>query len=285
MTGISTTSDERQWVLWAGTVGFDSDLRQRFDAAADNGYSHVSLGARDVARAAANGVTGREIRQRATDAGLSLILDPLMNWHPVTASTRPSRSAQFSRDDNLRAAEALGAVSINAIAMETSDPSPTQFVEPFAELCDLASDCGALVHLEFIPMTPISDVATAWRIVDEAGRANAGILVDSWHFFRGSARLDDLEAVPGERIFAVQLDDALLQPGTELWHDTQHRLLPGDGQLDLDALVAVLSRNNALRLLGPEVISPEMAQMTPNDAAGITRRSIEALLARHIPST
>ena len=81
--------------------------------------------------------------------------------------------------------EALGVVSMTAIASSTSAATVDELVERFGALCDRAADIGALVHLEFIPMTPIADVATAWRIVREADRPNGGILFDTWHFFRG----------------------------------------------------------------------------------------------------
>ena len=101
-------------------------------------------------------------------------------------------------------------------------------------------------------MTPIADVATAWRIVRDADRPNGGIVLDTWHFFRGSADFDDLEAVPGDRVLAVQVDDAHAEVTGSMWDDTQHRLLPGDGSFDLSRLLRTLVRMGALRLVGPE---------------------------------
>jgi sugar phosphate isomerase/epimerase len=273
-------TDDVHWTLWAGTVGFESALDVRFEAAASNGYSHVSLSALDVSREAGAGMSAADIRARAADAGLSLVIDPVMNWHPAAAVPRVSRFGRFSLDDNLRMSEQVGAVSLSAIAMATDDASLAQFVEPFAALCDRAAEFGARVHLEFIPMTPIADIVGAWQIVREADRANGGILVDSWHFFRGTSTLADLAAVPGDRIFTVQLDDALAVAGPDPWQDTQQRLLPGEGQLDLEGLLRVLAANDGLRFVGPEVISPAMGAMAPRDAARITRASIEPLLAR-----
>ncbi len=110
-------------------------------------------------------------------------------------------------------------------------------------------------------MTPITDVATAWKIVRDADRPNGGILFDTWHFFRGSADFDALEAVPGERILAVQVDDAHAEVTGSLWDDTQQRLLPGDGSFDLPRVLRTLGRIGGLRFVGPEVISPVTAAM------------------------
>ena len=201
-----------------------------------------------------------------------------MNWHPATEPSR-SRFARFSMDEALRMSEALGAVSMTAIASSTSAASVDELIELFGTLCDRAADIGALVHLEFIPMTAIADVATAWTIVREADRPNGGILFDTWHFFRGSADFDDLEAVPGDRILAVQVDDALPEVVGSLWDDTQRRLLPGDGCFDLPRVLRTLVRTGGLRLVGPEVISPETAAMPAVDAARLAGERVRALVA------
>ena len=48
-------------------------------------------------------------------------------------------------------------------------------------------------------------MATAWEVVRLADRANAGIAVDAWHWFRGTPDEAALRTVPGVKILAVQL--------------------------------------------------------------------------------
>lgn len=278
MTLDSDTAGVVQWVLWSGTLGLESPLLDRFPAATAGGFDHLSLSALDVARAAEQGLPTTEIKQRADDLGLGLIMDPVMNWHPATEPSR-SRFARFTMDDALRMCEALRVVSMTAIASSTSAASGDELIELFGTLCDRAADVGALVHLEFIPMTPITDVATAWTIVGQADRPNGGILFDTWHFFRGSADFDALEAVPGERILAVQVDDALPEVVGSLWDDTQRRLLPGDGCFDLPRVLRTLVRTGGLRRVGPEVIAPETAAMPAADAARLAGDRTRALVA------
>ena len=50
--------------------------------------------------------------------------------------------------------------------------------------------------IEFLPWLDIPDAATAWAIAKQAGRANGGVLVDTWHYFRGAADPAQLEAIP-----------------------------------------------------------------------------------------
>jgi sugar phosphate isomerase/epimerase len=265
------------WVLWSGTVGLESPLPERFPAASAGGYDHLSLSPLDVARSAEQGLPASGIRQLAAAHGLGLIMDPVMNWHPAVQPSR-SRFARFSVDEALQMCEALGVVSMTAIAASTSAVGTDELGERFGTLCDRAADIGALVHLEFIPMTPITDVATAWQIVGDADRPNGGILFDTWHFFRGSPDFDALDEVPGERILAVQVDDAHAEVTGSLWDDTQHRLLPGDGSFDLPRVLRALVRQGGLRMVGPEVISPETAAMPPGDAARLAGERVRDLV-------
>ena len=274
-TGVD---DGVTWVLWSGTIGLESPLRDRFPAATAGGYDCLSLSPLDVARAAETGMSASDIRRRASDAGLGLIMDPVMNWHPAVEPSR-SRFARFTVDDSLRMGEAIGACSMTAIASAPSAAGVDELVEHFGALCDRAADIGALVHLEFIPMTAIADVATAWRIVRDADRPNGGILLDTWHFFRGAADFDALEAIPGERILAVQVNDALPDVSGSLWEDTQQRLLPGDGCFDLPRVLRTLARIGGLRTVGPEVISPSTAAMPPADAAREAGERVRHLVA------
>ena len=65
------------------------------------------------------------------------------------------------------------------------------------------------MHLEFLPWSAFPNVNAAWEVVRVADRPNGGLIIDSWHCARSATTLDDIAAIPGERVFAVQLSDAL----------------------------------------------------------------------------
>ena len=107
----------------------------------------------------------------------------------------------------------------------------------------------------------------------------AKLTFDTWHFFRSNPDFELLEQIPGERIFAVQLNDAAAEVRGTLWEDTMHRLLPGDGTFALHRVIQVLDRIGGLTLVGPEVISAELAARPSDEAAQVARRRVEELLA------
>jgi sugar phosphate isomerase/epimerase len=265
------------WILWAGTVGLDGPLSDRFAAAAATGYQRVSLSPPDVLRAAEAGVTAADIGRRARELGLELVVDPVMNWYPDAAPS-PSRFAGVSSGDALRMCEGLGAVSLSAIGTATSDVPVPELAGHFARLCDRAADFGAQVHLEFMPFTVVRTLRIAWDLVRAADRENGGLVFDTWHFFRGDPDFDLLATVPGERIFCVQFDDAAAVPQGSLREETARRLLPGDGAFDLARVVRVLHAIGALRWVGPEVINPELAELPALEGAQLARDRVRALL-------
>lgn len=271
------------YTLWAGTVGFTSPLAERFAAAAATGCRQATLSPPDVLRAAADGTTAAKIGQQARDLGLDLIIDPVMNWYPDREPS-PSRFAGVTADDALRMCEALGVTSLSAIATASSDVPVPELAGYFARLCDRAAGFGARVHLEFIPFTLVRTLRIAWDLVHAADRPNGGLVFDTWHFFRGEPQFDVLETVPGDRIFCVQLDDAPAKPEGPLRQETSHRLLPGDGALDLTAAIRALHRIGALTWVGPEVISPDLAALPVLDAAALamerTRACVTGALKR-----
>jgi sugar phosphate isomerase/epimerase len=270
------------YTLWAGTVGFTSPLAERFAAAAATGCREATLSPPDVLRAAEDGTAAAEIGRQARDLGLDLVVDPVMNWYPDREPS-PSRFAGVSTDDALRICEALGVTSLSAIATASSDVPVPDLAGYFGRLCDRAAGFGARVHLEFIPFTIVRTLRIAWDLVRVADRPNGGLVFDTWHFFRGEPDFEVLAGIPGDRIFCVQLDDAPAVPSGPLREETQHRLLPGDGALDLVAAIRALDRIGGLRRVGPEVISPDLAALPILDAATLamdrTRAIVDAALA------
>jgi hypothetical protein len=53
----------------------------------------------------------------------------------------------------------------------------------------------------------VPDLATAGRIVEKAGMANAGVLVDGLHFDRSASSIGDIAAMPAGRFHYWQLCD------------------------------------------------------------------------------
>jgi sugar phosphate isomerase/epimerase len=273
-------------VLCSGTLPRDVSFRERVDAAVAGGFRGISLWGRDYERAQADGLTDADMRALLADNGLEVAeLDPAWWWLPGAADVQipdevdPVHVFCFGEKELFAIADALGARSLNATDVFGGPWNVDDAAEAFAALCDRAREHNLLVHLEGLPWSQIPDVRTAWEIVRRADRPNGGIVVDAWHFFRAGADFDALNGVPGNRVLNIQIDDGPAQPEANLVHATLHdRLLPGEGNFDLAALIATLRAIDAIAPIGVEVFSDELHARGPTEAASAAAAATRRLL-------
>src|SRR5438477_6841028 len=81
----------------------------------------------------------------------------------------------------LESARALGA---QRLSVSGEDPDRGRFVANFAALCDLAAEFAMGVDLECMAWRKIATLADAAGAVEQAGRANGGVLIDALHLSR-----------------------------------------------------------------------------------------------------
>ena len=89
-----------------------------------------------------------------------------------------------------------------------------------------------------------------------------------------------MRAIPGEKVFALQLDDAPIEPEPNLMSATLHqRLLPGEGAIDLVAMVGALRDIDTAAPIGVEVFSDALHALGPEAAAQRAADATRAVLA------
>jgi len=155
--------------------------------------------------------------------------------------------ADFDEDEFFEMGAALDVDSINLVESFGNEVSIDAAAESFGEVCDRAADHDWRVHLEFMPISGVPDLETAWAIVSEADRPNGGLLFDTWHYFRGEPDHNLLSSIPGDRIFRVQLADAAAEVSGSLYNDLLHyQRLPGEGDFDLPTVIGILDNIGAL---------------------------------------
>jgi sugar phosphate isomerase/epimerase len=275
----------RDLVLCAGTVPRAS-FREKVEAAAGAGFAGVSLFVADYEAARAGGSTDAELRRVLADRGVAVAdLDPLLAWIPGAgpgAGLTAEGMAFFRHgpDDFFRVADALGARSLNvALASDPGLPRAA-LAEHFADLCDRAAEHGLLVHLEFLPWSPVPDLRAALEVAELAGRPNGGVTLDVWHHARSGGAAADVRAAAGARILAAQLSDAPAAPEPDLVEETLHRrLLPGQGAIDLAGVVRALTAIGAPAPLGVEVFSDALAALPAAEAARRAGDAARAVIA------
>lgn len=106
----------------------------------------------------------------------------------------------------------LGATHISAIGTEIighdSFLSEAERIDLFSRLCEEAARFSLHVGVEFMRYRDIPDLAAALALLEAAGKANAGVILDVLHFHRTGGTPQQLAACPAARIAYVQLCDA-----------------------------------------------------------------------------
>ena len=271
-------SGERE-ILWSATLG-GAPLDARVEAAALNGFRGITVRPDDLVRFGGSGRSAAELAKEARGRGVErLVVESLSAWYEHESPKVRFPSADQTLDDHLVTALAFGATDVNLVAPFRTRLSVNDLTARFGATCDRFADEGIAVHLEFTPFAPIDSLAAAWQIVRDAGRPNGGILFDTWHFFRGTPDLELLATIPGDRIFAVQVNDGAATLRESLVQDTfRHRLLPGHGVFDLVGALRILQRTGGLNLVGPEVLSTELDATSPVEAARLAGESFDEIL-------
>ena len=206
----------------------------------------------------------REVERRLADTGIK-VLD--VEIFRITPQTRVA-------DDEAAIATAarLGAAEL---LVAGNDPIETRLIDTFASFCDLADRYGLGVSLEFMPWTDAKDLTQAARIVEAAGRCNAGVLIDPFHLSRSRSRIEDIAAIPPSRLHFMQFCDvpAAIPPTLDaiLAEARAERLFPGEGGIDLLALLRAVPRAIPL--------SVEVPTHTLARTVGATERARRALAA------
>jgi sugar phosphate isomerase/epimerase len=231
-----------------------------------------AAGLRDIAQASAGAgfptfslwsfyATGNGV-----DATRTVIDDAGITVRAVEAATQwpdGPRPAVADADQQLEVAAAFGADLLLACTMApTMDAG--RATEGFAALCERAAAQDARVAIEFLPWSAVPDLASAWTLVRESGATNAGIVIDLLHWQRqpGGPNLKLLRQIPGERVHYVQVCDAAPRPsgtGDLLVEALTARRLPGQGAVDIAALMSTLASIDADPYFALEVFNTELA--------------------------
>jgi sugar phosphate isomerase/epimerase len=265
-------------VLHAGTLRNASFL-ELCDAAVAGGFQAISVYPTHVRRARASGLSLHDMRAALDERGLALAdLDPLLNW--MAGDDFPNE-LNASEAEHYAVADALGARSLNVAQAFRPRVDADEAAEALAGVCDRAREHGLLVTLEYLPWAGIPDIATARTIVERSGRANATLMIDSWHTFRGASTDAQLAALPGRLVGSVQINDAPAEPaGSLLEETTSARLLPGEGAIPLVAWLRTLDAIGSRAPIGVEIFSHANDRLPPLEVGRRCGDAARRVLAR-----
>ena len=237
---------------------------EQVTVAAQAGYTHVGLRLIPVAGQTLPPFDVGEVERRLADTGVRVLDLEVFRLAPET------RVADF--EPALAVAARLGA---SDLLVHGADPDEARLVENLGRLCDLAARYRLAANIEPMPWVEISSVATARRVLDQAARANAALLVDAIHFFRAGDRFGEIP----KSLNYLQLCDARAERPADMQEIIRQarsdRLFPGEGGLDLEGLMCALPPE-----LPISVEVPYAKPMSPLERARRALAATQLLLSR-----
>jgi len=256
---------------------------ERVAAAADAGFRGIGLLGADHHLANREGLDDVTMAMILADHDLAIAeVEFLMEWSAGPDEPERQAVARMLEDQVWATADAFGprVVSVGELVGPEQLPPFDLVVERFGGLCDRAAAHGLLVALEFTPWSGIPDIATAAAIVQAVDRPNAGINLDSWHWFRGAPNAEVLRAV-ADRIFMLQIDDADQAVVGTLYEDTTlRRRYPGEGSFDLAGLLLLCRDAGVDAPVSVEIMSTEHQALPVAEAARRAYTSTRRVLDR-----
>jgi sugar phosphate isomerase/epimerase len=148
-------------------------------------------------------------------------------------------------------ARALGA---RQILVMNADDDRHRAVATLRAVADLAGRHGLLVSVEFMPYSSTRTVAEARRLVADTEAHNVGLVLDLLHLFRSGGTAADLGESALGALHLVQLCDAghaSPAPDGLRAEALGDRLYPGEGELPLDWILALLPDGVPVTLEAP----------------------------------
>ena len=235
-------------------------LAEQLDAAAGAGAELIGLDARTVKHFLRE---GHSVEQLSNEVARRDLRCYELTYLECTTKNRAGTLGAAERMADW--AEALGAGYVL-----TSCPTPIEepSLELFGECCDVMARAGCGLGYEFFPWAPINTFWLAEEFVRQAGRANAGVTLDNWHFSHGPDDWPQLEAVPVDAIAYVQFSDTKPVAPENYAREAQTcRRFPGDGYLDLRRFARTLLGQGYDGVVSIEVLSPDTRSVGPREFA------------------
>jgi sugar phosphate isomerase/epimerase len=251
---------------------------ERVEAAAKAGFAGIGLFIPEYERLREDeGRSAKDIGRQLDDHGLVLAeIETLRGW-PSTgqdaaeSKRREELAYEMAHEFECRYLQVIGPY----------DGTVAEAADTFGALCDRAGRHGLLVGIEWLPFTNIATAADAQAIVESADRPNGGYCADIWHHKRGADDESLIRALPGERVFAVQMDDRSRRPQLlDYKQDCMvNRVVPGAGEFDCVGFVRLLQEIGVRAPISLEIPSTELWAAPADEAARLGADAMRAVLA------
>ena len=173
------------------------------------------------------------------------------------------------------------AIGTIVVACDVPRPFDQQTIDrvqvSLVQVAQEAGQRGVRAALEFQATSGLgNNLQSAVALISDVASPHLGLCLDAFHWYTGPSKTEDLGYLTRDNLFHVQFCDLADVP-RELAKDSD-RILPGDGEIPLAALVSHLQRINYQGCVSLELMNPKLWQIQPLQLADAGLASLNRLL-------
>jgi len=259
------------------TVCLSGGLREKLQAIAAAGFRGVEIFENDLLSYQG---TPTDVAKEIADLGLTLItFQPFRDFEGMPDAQRRRTFDRAERKFDLM--QELGCASLLVCSNVSPEASGgiDRAAADFRELGERAAKRGLKVGFEALAWgRHINDYRDAWEVVRRADHPAVGLVLDSFHIYARKTDLRQLNAIPGDRIFLVQLADAPWLEMDVLSWSRHFRCFPAQGDLPLVDFMAAVVASGYQGDLSLEIFNDQFRAGSPRAVAVDGQRSLIYLM-------
>lgn len=237
--------------------GYQLPIEEQIRVAAEAGYQGLEPWLSDIDAFTARGGTLPDLRRRLADAGLRVVgAIAFWKWADEDPAVR-SQGLELARREMGTLAAIGGTCAAAPPFGNVAAVSLDAFAERYAALCEAGRAAGVVPLLELWGHAPrLSTLAEVLYVAAASGRADARLLLDVYHLYKGGSAFDSLRLLSGSAIGLFHVNDYPAQPPRAEIQD-RHRVWPGHGVAPLAEIAGTLRQIGYGGFLSVELFNPD----------------------------
>ncbi|MFC7571137.1 shikimate dehydrogenase [Klenkia terrae] len=260
------------------TVCLSGTLEDKLVAAAGAGFDGIEVFEPDLV---ASPWSPAELAARCADLGLAIDLyQPFRDLDSTDPATVARNRRRARAKFDVMAALGVDTVLVCSAVAPDAVTDDDELAAQLHAAAELAGERGLRIAYEALAWgTHVSTWDHSWDLVRAADHPALGLCLDSFHVLSRGGDPAGFTAVPGDKLFFLQLADAPQLSMDVLQWSRHHRLFPGQGAFDLPAFLGSVLAAGYAGPLSLEVFNDVFRQSDPARTAVDAMRSLLALEA------
>lgn len=148
---------------------------------------------------------------------------------------------------------------------------------------EVAKTFGVTLMLEFAKTSTLAGtLPSALKIIREANHPNARAMLDTFHFWAGFSKFEDLDLLNNGELAHLHFEDIPADPPRETLNSQANRTFPGEGAAPLKRIIEILKRKGYSGPASMELFQMStavIADLDPFQVASKAKAAIEPLIA------